>query len=104
MEVHKKLSLLNKMDAACDLQLGTYEERVDLLDHLERHYQPHVYESNNLLRKLLIPVMIAEYHRPKLDQWTETQNLLKHRRILGYVSAALSSFLVAGIFWVNRMN
>ncbi|CAI4220596.1 unnamed protein product [Auanema sp. JU1783] len=90
------------MDVACDLNLGSYEERVDLMDHLERHYQPHVYESNNLLRKLLVPVMIAEHTRPKMDQWTEMQNVLKQKKILGYLSSTFFAIIVAGVFWLNR--
>ncbi|CAI4226538.1 unnamed protein product [Auanema sp. JU1783] len=102
MELYNKLALLNKMDVACNLKLGSYQERVDLLDQLERHYQPHVYENDNLLRKLLVPVIIAEHTRPKLDPWTETQELKKNCKILGYTSATLFVIVAAGVFWRIR--
>ncbi|CAI4220631.1 unnamed protein product [Auanema sp. JU1783] len=102
METFNKISLLNKMDISCDMDLGSFEERINLMDELERHYQPDVYKNYNLLRKLLTPVLIAEYAKPKIDHWTDMQKTLKERTVLGYSTATLGIILVAGLFWTSR--
>ncbi|CAI4231793.1 unnamed protein product [Auanema sp. JU1783] len=102
MESYRKFALLNKINVACDLPVGTFEERFDVLDEMERHYAPHVYDSHSLIRKLIVPVMISEFSKPKLDPWAEAETLKFHRKIMGITAGTVSAIIVAGVFWFIR--
>ncbi|CAI4220717.1 unnamed protein product [Auanema sp. JU1783] len=104
MEIYQKFALLHKVNAACNLPVGNFEERMDVLDSIEKYYAPHVFESYSLMRRLLVPVIIAEFARPKLDPWTEMQNMLLQRKVLGCTVVALSTIVAAGLFWWTRGN
>ncbi|CAI4233279.1 unnamed protein product [Auanema sp. JU1783] len=88
------------MNAACELSQGSLMEKMELLDRIKKYYIPEVFESNTLLRKLVMPVVATEFLRSIEEPSKRVESLEKEKAILRWTMAFTILFSAAGIIWI----
>ncbi|CAI4220734.1 unnamed protein product [Auanema sp. JU1783] len=99
---YKKLTLLNKMDIVCELNDGSFMERMEMLDRIEKYYDPDVFQNDNLMRRLILPVIATEFLKPHSECWKVTLMLRSQRNALCWITAFLVPLFAAAVFWTFR--